>query len=57
MSSEDEWKAHVPADAAADDGAGALVLRPGQEFPRHLPGLLHRRPHSDLLCSSNRQQL
>jgi hypothetical protein len=54
MSSEDEWKAHVPADAAADDGAGALVLRPGQELPRHLPGLLHRRPHSDL---SNRQQL
>jgi hypothetical protein len=32
-----------PADAAADDGADALVLRPRQELAHHLSGLLHGR--------------
>jgi hypothetical protein len=29
-----------PGDAAADDGAEALVLRPRQELAHHLSGLL-----------------
>jgi hypothetical protein len=29
------------------------VLRPGQELPHHLPGLLHCRRRSNLLCSAS----